>query len=141
MSFSLRGEELRSRRTVSRNNNSEAGVRGWNREKTAQLTIDTDPGGDPNIVHLNPWRTRMPKDQDEEKSVRERAYQIWQQNDQPEGKHQEHWDQAENERKTEDEMAREKLGGVKGSKELKPAPMTPQREKKTPKNYQPGHVA
>jgi hypothetical protein len=46
------------------------------------------------------------------------------------------------ERQTEDEMARASLGGTKGSRELADAPMTPQREKKTPKNDEhDGHVA
>ena len=45
------------------------------------------------------------------------------------------------ERKTEDEVAREHLGGVKGSKELPPAPMTPQQEKNMPKPLDPGHTA
>ena len=45
------------------------------------------------------------------------------------------------ERKTEDEIAREKLGGVKGSPELKSAPMNPQQAKNTPKNNDQGHSA
>lgn len=45
------------------------------------------------------------------------------------------------ERKTEDEIAREHLGGVKGSKELPPAPMTPQQQKNMPKPLDPGHTA
>lgn len=48
----------------------------------------------------------------------------------------------EEERKTEDEMAREKLGprGIPG--EPSPAKMTPQREKKTPKSGDfDGHTA
>lgn len=45
-------------------------------------------------------------------------------------------------RQTEDEMQREALGGTRGAPELKDAPMTPQREKKTPRtNDDPGHVA
>jgi hypothetical protein len=45
------------------------------------------------------------------------------------------------ERKTEDELAQEHLGGVKGSRDLPPAPMTPQQEKNTPKPLEPGHTA
>lgn len=45
------------------------------------------------------------------------------------------------ERKTEDDLALENLGGVKGSKELPPAPMTPQQEKNTPKPVDDGHTA
>jgi hypothetical protein len=45
------------------------------------------------------------------------------------------------ERQTEDEIAREHLGGPRGSVELKPAPMTPQRRKKTPEDDDPGHTA
>jgi len=43
--------------------------------------------------------------------------------------------------KTEDEMQREALGprGVPGQRD--PAKMTPVREKKTPKNIDPGHTA
>ena len=42
---------------------------------------------------------------------------------------------------SEDEMQREQLGprGVPGKPD--PAKMTPQREKKTPKNVDPGHTA
>ena len=47
----------------------------------------------------------------------------------------------EKERKTEDEIAQEKLGGVKGSPDLPPAPMTPQQRKNTPRNNDPGHTA
>ena len=42
---------------------------------------------------------------------------------------------------TEDEMARDSLGGVKGSPDLPPAPMTPQQDKNTPKRVDPGHPA
>jgi hypothetical protein len=45
------------------------------------------------------------------------------------------------ERKTEDDLAQESLGGVKGSKELPPAPMVPQQEKNIPKPLDPGHTA
>lgn len=43
--------------------------------------------------------------------------------------------------KTEDDIQREELGprGVKGKES--PTKMTPQREKKTPKNVDPGHTA
>ena len=43
--------------------------------------------------------------------------------------------------KTEDDIQREKLGprGVPGAPD--PAKMTPQREKKTPTNADPGHTA
>jgi len=48
-------------------------------------------------------------------------------------------------RKTEDDLAQERLGGVmggvKGSKDLPPAPMTSQQEKNTPKALDPGHTA
>jgi hypothetical protein len=44
-------------------------------------------------------------------------------------------------RKTEDDLQREQLGprGIPGAPD--PAKMTPQREKKTPKNNDPGHTA
>jgi hypothetical protein len=44
-------------------------------------------------------------------------------------------------RPTEDDIQREQLGprGVPGKAD--PAKMTPQREKKTPKNIDPGHTA
>ena len=45
------------------------------------------------------------------------------------------------ERQTEDELAREHLGGPRGANELKPAPMTPQRRKNTPEDDDPGHTA
>ena len=45
------------------------------------------------------------------------------------------------ERQTEDELAQKSLGGVKGSRDLPPAPMTPQQEKNTPKPEEPGHTA
>ncbi|MBX9842976.1 MAG: hypothetical protein K2Z80_14320 [Xanthobacteraceae bacterium] len=45
------------------------------------------------------------------------------------------------ERKTEDQMALEKLGGVKGSPELPPAPLTKQEAEQIPPNDDPGHVA
>jgi hypothetical protein len=51
--------------------------------------------------------------------------------------------QADNtDRPTEDDVAREHLGGPKGAPELKPAPMTRQRRIKTPSNdTEPGHTA
>ena len=47
----------------------------------------------------------------------------------------------EDERRTEDDMAREKLGprGIPGGPDK--AKMTPQREKKTPKHIDPGQTA
>jgi hypothetical protein len=45
------------------------------------------------------------------------------------------------ERKTEDQMAREKLGGVKGSPELPPAPLTRQEAEQMSRIDDPGHVA
>jgi hypothetical protein len=45
------------------------------------------------------------------------------------------------ERPTEDDLARASLGGVKGSKELPPAPLTRQEEKQMLPNDEPGHVA
>src|SRR5215468_4581461 len=45
-------------------------------------------------------------------------------------------------RPTEDDVARERLGGSRGAAELKPAPMTRQRRIKTPSNdTEPGHTA
>ena len=44
-------------------------------------------------------------------------------------------------RPTEDDIAQARLGGPRGAPELKPAPMTPQRRKKTPTNFDPGHTA
>jgi len=42
---------------------------------------------------------------------------------------------------TEDDIAQASLGGPRGAKELEPAKMTPQREKKTPRHIDPGHTA
>jgi len=42
---------------------------------------------------------------------------------------------------TEDDMAQAALGGPRGAKELEPAKMTPQREKKTPRHIDPSHTA
>ena len=44
-------------------------------------------------------------------------------------------------RLTEDDIAQARLGGPRGAPELKPAPMTPQRRKKTPRTLDPGHTA
>ncbi len=45
-------------------------------------------------------------------------------------------------RPTEDDVARERLGGTRGAAELEPAPMTRQRRIKTPSNdVEPGHTA
>lgn len=46
----------------------------------------------------------------------------------------------EEDRPTEDEIAREKLGGTKGDGSAD-APMTEQRRKKTPPRIDPGHTA
>ncbi|MEW6450863.1 MAG: hypothetical protein AB1490_09460 [Pseudomonadota bacterium] len=45
------------------------------------------------------------------------------------------------ERTTEDDDALRELGGVKGSPELPPAPLTKQEAEQTPKKIDPGHVA
>lgn len=45
------------------------------------------------------------------------------------------------ERTTEDDDALRELGGVKGSPELPPAPLTKQEAEQTPKAIDPGHVA
>jgi hypothetical protein len=45
------------------------------------------------------------------------------------------------EKLTEDEVARRRLGGVKGSPEGKPAPFTKQEDEQTLPNKDPGHVA
>ena len=45
------------------------------------------------------------------------------------------------ERTTEDDDALRELGGVKGSPELPPAPLTKQEAEQTPKTIDPGHVA
>jgi hypothetical protein len=45
-------------------------------------------------------------------------------------------------RPSEDDVARERLGGPRGAPELKPAPMTRQRRIKTPESDpEPGHTA
>jgi hypothetical protein len=44
-------------------------------------------------------------------------------------------------RPSEDNIARAKLGGPRGAPELKPAKMTPQRQKKTPRDLDPGHTS
>ena len=50
-------------------------------------------------------------------------------------------ERPENDRFSEDEIAREHLGGPRGSKELPPAPMTPQTRKDTSPEDDPGHTA
>ena len=50
-------------------------------------------------------------------------------------------DWTEKDRPTEDDLAQAHLGGPRGAPELAPAPMTPQRRKKTPKDFDPGHTA
>jgi hypothetical protein len=42
---------------------------------------------------------------------------------------------------TEDDLARQALGGPRGAEQLEPAKMTPQRKKKTPRHLDPGHPA
>ena len=49
--------------------------------------------------------------------------------------------ETEGGRPTEDDLAQAHLGGPRGAPELRPAPMTPQRRKKTPNNLDPGHTA
>ena len=44
-------------------------------------------------------------------------------------------------RPTEDDIAQARLGGPRGARELKPAKMTPQAEKNTPEDDDPGHTA
>lgn len=44
-------------------------------------------------------------------------------------------------RPTEDDLAQAALGGSRGSPDLPPAKMTPQRAKKTPGSNDPGHAA
>ncbi len=45
-------------------------------------------------------------------------------------------------RPTEDDVARKRLGGPKGARELEPAPMTRQRRiKMPPDDTEPGHTA
>jgi len=45
------------------------------------------------------------------------------------------------ERQTEDQIALERLGGVKGAHELPPAPLTRQEAEQLSQNDDPGHVA
>lgn len=45
------------------------------------------------------------------------------------------------ERQTEDEIARKSLGGVKGSPEGQPAPLTKTEKEQNLPNKEPGHVA
>jgi hypothetical protein len=45
------------------------------------------------------------------------------------------------ERPTEDDLARDALGGPRGSDTLPPAPMTRQEGEQTSPNDEPGHVA
>jgi hypothetical protein len=47
----------------------------------------------------------------------------------------------QDERRTEDEIARASLGGAKGSPELKPASLTKQEDEQMPRNNDPGHAA
>ena len=46
----------------------------------------------------------------------------------------------DDQRPTEDDRAQADLGGPRGHPDLKPAPMTPQRAKKTPAAPQNGHT-
>jgi len=50
-------------------------------------------------------------------------------------------DELPDDRPSEDDLAQAHLGGPRGSPELKPAPMTPERKKKTPRKFDPGHTA
>ena len=45
------------------------------------------------------------------------------------------------ERPTEDDLAREALGGPKGNPALKPAPLTRKEKEQMSPNDEPGHVA
>jgi hypothetical protein len=45
------------------------------------------------------------------------------------------------ERQTEDQIALERLGGVKGAPELPAAPLTRQEAEQLPQNDDPGHAA
>ena len=49
--------------------------------------------------------------------------------------------ESEPERPTEDDIALEKLGGVKGAPDLPPAPLVPQQEKNIPRHIDNGHTA
>jgi hypothetical protein len=49
--------------------------------------------------------------------------------------------QRDDERPTEDDLARAALGGPKGSPELKPAPLTKTEAEQNSPNDEPGHVA
>jgi hypothetical protein len=49
--------------------------------------------------------------------------------------------EQETSRPSEDDLAQAELGGPRGAPELAPAKMTPQRKKKTPKDFDPGHTA
>src|SRR5262249_53943317 len=49
--------------------------------------------------------------------------------------------EIDDERPSEDDLAQARLGGPRGAPELAPAKMTPQRKKKTPGDFDPGHTA
>ena len=49
--------------------------------------------------------------------------------------------EVDDNRPSEDDLAQAHLGGPRGAPELKPAKMTPQRKKKTPGDFDPGHTA
>jgi len=51
--------------------------------------------------------------------------------------------EREADRPTEDDIAQANLGGTRGSKDLKPAKMTPRQKKDIPPEggYDPGHTA
>jgi hypothetical protein len=51
-----------------------------------------------------------------------------------------HGPKAGDDRPTEDDIAQARLGGPRGAPELQPAKMTPQRKKKTPPVFDPGHT-
>jgi hypothetical protein len=49
--------------------------------------------------------------------------------------------ERDDQRPSEDDLAQANLGGPRGARELAPAKMTPQRKKKTPDDFDPGHTA
>jgi Protein of unknown function (DUF2934) len=69
---------------------------------------------------------------DREKRVRERAYQIWQRQGEPQGRAQEHWAQAEAEIELEHELAADRTAA--GQKPTTEAPLRSEPARRSERN-------
>jgi hypothetical protein len=57
----------------------------------------------------------MDNDSDQESRKRARAYRIWEQEARPEGRHEEHWLQAERDLRDEDSIPEQASAGITGT--------------------------